>query len=185
MDSVEIFTHDELVKRASKWLVGSQNCKIAFQELVTNTVYGEIPDAIGFKSDGQTILVECKTSKSDFRQDRKKTFRLIHNRGMGKYRYIMCAPGVINPDEMRTSGYHDWGLLWTMPKIIKVIKRSDIHERFADAELSLVTSCLTRVAMLTPMHFPNGVFTNITYDHIQAMRELEDQRMDETKEINR
>ena len=67
-------THDQLVARAKHWLLNTYGCGFAFAELTACTNSGEIPDAIGFKY-GHSILVECKTSRSDFLSDKKKTFR--------------------------------------------------------------------------------------------------------------
>ena len=61
-----IFTHSELVDIAEKWLF--KRCGFAFKELTT--INQETPDAIGFRS-GESILVECKTSRSDFHADKK------------------------------------------------------------------------------------------------------------------
>jgi len=63
-------THDELVSIAVKWLY-SQGCGFAVGERVCVASTGEIPDAIGFRSNC-SILIECKTSRADFKADRKK-----------------------------------------------------------------------------------------------------------------
>jgi hypothetical protein len=68
---------------------------------------GEIPDAIGFKSNC-SIVVECKTSRSDFLADREKPFRLDPSEGLGDHRYFLCPEGVITPkDDLK-----GWGLLY-------------------------------------------------------------------------
>ncbi len=98
-------THGELVKAALKWLTGSCGCAFAVGEIVAWT--GEIPDAIGFKSN-RTIVVECKTSRSDFLADQKKPFRLKPETGMGDHRYFLCPVGVIRPED----DLNGWGLLY-------------------------------------------------------------------------
>ncbi|MCP3944994.1 MAG: hypothetical protein GY710_26450 [Desulfobacteraceae bacterium] len=63
-------THDELIKIAEKWLL--KRCGFAFRELTTFA--SETPDVIGFRQ-GESILIECKTSRADFHADKKKIFR--------------------------------------------------------------------------------------------------------------
>jgi len=145
--------HNELVKRAVKWLY-SQGCGYAVGERVAVTSTGEIPDAIGFRSNC-SILIECKTSKSDFKADRKKDFRFDNpHLGMGNFRFYLCEKDVISPLEVPNG----WGLLYTKgEKIIKVIapagnawgKHSKTHKMFwqesnTEAEKRIMYSCLRR-----------------------------------------
>lgn len=97
--------HAELVEAAKKWLIGTAGCAFAVGEVVAWT--GEIPDAIGFKSN-VSIVVECKASRSDFLADKKKTFRQKPERGMGDHRYFLCPPDVIKPEDELCG----WGLLY-------------------------------------------------------------------------
>lgn len=96
-------THSDLVNIAEKWLL--KRCGFAFRELTTFA--GETPDAIGFRS-GDTILVECKTSRADFLCDKKKHFRRRPATGVGSFRFFMCPKGLIKPDELPVK----WGLLY-------------------------------------------------------------------------
>jgi hypothetical protein len=98
-------THDDLVQLAHKWLM-TQRCGFAFKEIKAASMSGEIPDAIGFKS-GCSILIECKTSRSDFLADKKKSFRLDPSWGMGDWRFMMCEKGLISKDELPEG----WGLI--------------------------------------------------------------------------
>lgn len=103
-------THRELVKVAERWLLGTRKCGFAFTELVCLAT-SEIPDAIGFR-DGHSILVECKTSRSDFLSDKKKIFRRCAWMGMGAYRLMLCPEGMIQPADLPEK----WGLLWVNAK---------------------------------------------------------------------
>lgn len=97
-------THKQLVDVAYRWVLKNGSCGVAFKELVTTS--SEIPDVIAFGSGDHSILIECKTSRSDFFADRHKPFR-ITGHGMGKFRFY-CAPvGLIKPDELPEK----WGLL--------------------------------------------------------------------------
>ena len=98
-------THDVVVDRAAKWLK-SIGCGAVLSELRTHTRSGEQPDAIGWR-DGVSILVECKTSRSDFFRDAKKRFRIQPELGMGDWRFYMCPDGVLTPEDMPEG----WGLL--------------------------------------------------------------------------
>ncbi|KAA0888733.1 hypothetical protein [Oryzomonas rubra] len=103
-------THKELVKIAEKWLLGTRKCSFAFTELVTMGT-DEIPDALGFR-DGHSILIECKTSRSDFLADKKKIFRRNPRLGVGTFRLFLCPEGVIRREDLPAR----WGLIWVNEK---------------------------------------------------------------------
>lgn len=102
-------THNELVKIAERWLVGSRKCGAVLTELVTLGM--ETPDAIGFR-DGTSTLIECKTSRSDFLADAKKLFRRNPWMGMGTFRFYLCPAGVITFQDLPAN----WGLIWVNEK---------------------------------------------------------------------
>lgn len=146
-------THAELVTRAGAWL-RAKGCKIVFTELVTLT--GECPDAIGWRDSGGTsYLVECKTSRSDFHADKHKPHRRADVEGfapsMGRFRYYLCPPGVIRPEDLPAR----WGLLWCHPKKVDLVcgkdpVRYDIADTFVNpashsCELRMMFSALNRL----------------------------------------
>ena len=96
-------THAELVERAGKWLRNSMRCGVVFTEF--HTWSRLVPDAIGWHGDGWSILVECKTSMSDFYSDRKKAYWGTP-RFPGQERWYMAPAGVISPDLIPEG----WGL---------------------------------------------------------------------------
>lgn len=98
-------THDELAEIASNWL--KKRCGVVFKEMKSNTLHGEIPDVIGFKSHEST-LIECKVSRSDFLKDKKNIFRINPDIGMGDFRFYCCPNGVITKDDLPKN----WGLLY-------------------------------------------------------------------------
>lgn len=98
-------THEELINKGYTWLM-SHGCAFAFKELVTMSGFGEIPDVIGFNSDG-TFLLEAKTTRSDFIKDRQKMFRKNPEFGMGDWRFFICEAGLIKVDELPDM----WGLI--------------------------------------------------------------------------
>lgn len=101
-------THAELVEIAYRWLLGARGCSFALKELVCGI---ETADAIGFR-DGQSTLIECKTSRGDFLADGKKIFRKMPGLGMGSYRLFMCKDGLIMPSDLPDR----WGLIWVNDK---------------------------------------------------------------------
>ena len=80
-------------------------CAVVMAE-VSAWVLHEWPDAIGWTAKAESIMVECKTTVSDFYADRKKEGRR-RNGGMGQHRYYMTERGVLKP-KMIPDG---WGLI--------------------------------------------------------------------------
>jgi len=145
-------THNELVLRAEKWL-SQQNCKVIIRdECRIYTKTGEQPDAIGWR-DEVSILIECKTSRSDFLADKLKSFRSDPMKGMGDWRFYLCLPGVIFEKDLPD----DWGLLWALPKTIKKISGYPANTEWftkapfrgnKDCENSMLVSALRRLTLL-------------------------------------
>lgn len=143
--------HDELVQRAAKWLRGSCGCSTVLTELRAFTGSGECPDAVGWRSD-YSILVECKTSRSDFKADQRKHFKDDPGRGVGTYRFYLCPPGIITVDDLPSG----WGLLYAEARKISRVSgpagnswgygqnRDWIQPRNADAEIAMLVSALRR-----------------------------------------
>ncbi|MGX9522932.1 hypothetical protein ACWX0P_29855 [Vibrio mediterranei] len=113
--SSKVWSHQALCQIAAKWLkraysAGGAGCHIAFTEIRSGWD-GEIPDAIGFRAAGfydGSIVVEVKTSRSDFLADRKKPHRLGEVLGLGNWRYYLCPEGLILPHELPDR----WGLVY-------------------------------------------------------------------------
>ena len=97
--------HSLLVLRAEKWL-RDQNCKVVIRDPFRCS-NNEQPDAIGWRS-GVSILIEVKTSRSDFLADKNKKFRQNPDEGMGDWRIYFCPPEIIQPSDLPGG----WGLLW-------------------------------------------------------------------------
>lgn len=100
-------THKKLCDLGGRWLKNNspKKCPVVFIELVTTE--SEIPDIIGFNG-GSSILIEAKTSRSDFKKDLKKPFRKDPSKGIGNYRLYICKEGLIKPEEIPDK----WGLLY-------------------------------------------------------------------------
>ena len=99
-------THDALCLQAEKWL-SKQGFGVVFHDkFKANTNTGEQPDCLGFRS-GLSLLIECKTSRSDFLVDRKKKFRTDPSLGIGDWRFMLAPKGLIDFREVPIG----WGLL--------------------------------------------------------------------------
>lgn len=143
--------HHALVERAQRWLRGTCGCSAILAELKAFTTSGECPDAIGWRSE-YSILVECKTSRSDFLADHKKPFRRNPELGVGTYRFFMCPPGVVGPEDLPPG----WGLLYAEDQKIRVVagpvgnawahgeNKRYIHPRNQESEIAMLVSALRR-----------------------------------------
>jgi len=131
-------THAELVDRAARWLRGTMRCDPVLTE------YGcwatpEQPDAFGVNSDG-TVVVECKTSISDFYADGRKPYRRQPHYGMGRRRYYLTPRGLISPQRLTLRP--GWGLLEVVGRIIRVRRQSEIFAVHSNAEALLLRSAI-------------------------------------------
>ena len=125
--------HCDLVQRAARWLTNTMRCQPVFTEQNIWAIT-ESPDAIGWTSRG-SILVECKVSRVDFARDRHKDFRHDPDRGVGKQRYYMTPPGLLNESDLPER----WGLLECREKIVKVVVHpSSFDEYYRDGEIQLL-----------------------------------------------
>jgi hypothetical protein len=140
-------THSELCARAVRWLRGTKGCRIYFSEITTAA--GEIPDAIGWRL-GHSVLVECKTSLSDFYADQRKNGRRNgHPKGIGFWRYYLTPPALLTNATLPDG----WGLLEAEAKITRVIGEAEPNENvdWRD-ETRIFLSVLRRVQL----RIPNG-----------------------------
>ena len=135
-------THSELVARGLKW--AQRRTSFAFAEL--STFAGEFPDVWGMGGDG-SLLIECKASRSDFLADAKKWFRRSPELGMGNIRYYLCPPNMISPAELPES----WGLLYCLPKTIRVEVKAKPQEANLKTERLFLASIVRRCALRWPV----------------------------------
>ena len=136
-------THKQAVRRIGNWLKNSRSCGIVVTELAT--ACHETPDALGFHGMGESILVECKVSRSDFLADRTKSFRAMPESGMGDVRYFAAPPGIIKPDD----DLGDWGLLEIREHQIKELRPAKPQPAGKRSEVKLLMSVLRRLEIAT------------------------------------
>jgi len=99
-------THTECVEAAARYM--SKRADVVLPEFFSHNA--ELPDVIAFKTRYSTVI-ECKVSRGDFHADKKKSFRIRPEKGMGDYRYYCCPKGLIGKDELPDG----WGLLYIYP----------------------------------------------------------------------
>lgn len=101
-----VLTHTSLVASARRWVVNYGGCSLAFCEMVCAA---EVPDVIGFGQWGwRSVVIECKTSRSDFYADRKKPHRQAPALGMGQFRFYCCPAGLLTVADLPER----WGLIY-------------------------------------------------------------------------
>ena len=137
-------THADLVERAARWLRSTKKCGVVLTEFVTSSP--ETPDAIGWTYGGNwSILVECKTSLSDFYADSKKQGRsLLRAAGLGRERYYMAPAGVLSAEVVKRNR-PGWGLLDVKGRRVFVaLKAIPFSHESRIKETPLLYSCAWR-----------------------------------------
>ena len=102
-------THKELVGHAKFWLSRSKQCNPVFIEKGSGN-FSEMPDVIGFTSN-QSMVIECKISKSDLRADKKKPHR--QTGGLGNLRYYFIPLSLY--EECKDFDWNGWGVVTITP----------------------------------------------------------------------
>ena len=135
--------HSELVRLAAEWLQ-RRGCCVVITEMAAGN---EQADAIGWLSNGESIMVECKASLADFEQDAKKPFRRRPKLGIGRKR-LFCAPaGLISPKRLPKR----WGLLEAKGnKVGCKVHAKGFSSYSRRQELVLLLSALRRIGQSAP-----------------------------------
>lgn len=106
-----------MIKRAEKWLINTERCDIV---CIKKSILTYHPDLIGYKSNGVTVVVECRSSMDEFLKDRKNWLKKNDDkdRSMGALRYYFAPKNVLSPDDMP----ENWGLLAPFIENMRTIK---------------------------------------------------------------
>ena len=134
-------THAQLVEKAVRWL-RYYRCGVVLSEQACAN--GEMPDAIGWKGQHHSVLVECKVSRADFLVDRAKPFRMKPERGVGSERFYLTPAGLVKVEELPAG----WGLLEVRGKFVEMAHPSEKNLRTAAGfrcEMNLLLASLRRV----------------------------------------
>jgi hypothetical protein len=108
--------HRELCNAAVCWLEGTMRCNVALSGIASTR---EIPDAIGWSTRNPhygSIVVECKTTTSDFYADKLKK----HQVRMGDFRYFLVPKGLVSVEVLKAN-YPDHGLLYLTGHGVRVV----------------------------------------------------------------
>lgn len=97
--------HDALALRAASFIVKKFACRCVLVGQQSTKV-SEWPDVIGWNSRGESVVVEAKASRSDFRADASKWSRRGEN-GVGVRRVYIAPAGMIAVGDLPPG----WGLI--------------------------------------------------------------------------
>lgn len=149
-------THSKLCDIGAKWLKtkSPEKCPVVVVEI--RSYCPEQPDILGFNG-SISIMIEVKMSRSDFKRDAKKFWRMHPDNAVGDYRMYLCPEGIIQLHELPEK----WGLLWIDDKGKIEIKRpiasrfisndSNRFEKNMEYERSIMYSALRRIYAKTPV----------------------------------
>lgn len=133
-------SHAHLVRLALKAL-DEACCALRFPELRPGRS-GERPDAVGWMASGLCIVIECKTTRKDFRDEwaRRKDFR--RSGGVGARRFYLSWAGILDKDEVASTG---WGLVEVYPggRFAVALKSSEFTSD-KDAEVGLLIRAFSK-----------------------------------------
>lgn len=120
-----------------RWL--NSRCSVVFYEFATASE--ETPDVIGWSPEAGSVVIECKVSRADFLRDAAKPVRKKPGLGMGRQRYYLSPPDVIQVKDLPPK----WGLLWADKGHISVQRKPRGHpERNLLEEVRFLSSMLRR-----------------------------------------
>ena len=134
-------THGELVRQAERWLY-RHGCVLVVTEFSCNYSY-EVPDALGWRSVGNSILMECKVSREDFKRDQLKQARMYEACSIGQERYYFTPEGLLSPGELPDG----WGLLeWDGKRVHlkKQTRRRELSDYAGQTEIAILVSLFRR-----------------------------------------
>lgn len=147
--------HSELIVLCSRWALKHKYAVAAITECQVKCT-SEVPDILAFKANGQSVLLEIKVDRADFKADAKKPFRKNQDKGLGLYRYYVVPEGLIKPEELPEG----WGLLWFRESDGKCFQKA-LSKRFLKrdhlAESAILVSALRRVGNLIAAPVAVGV----------------------------
>lgn len=136
-------THAQLVAKAVEWLRTRYRCGVILSEQYCST--GEVPDAIGWKKQCHSVVIECKVSRADFLADAAKSFRVKPEEGLGCERFYLAPAGVIKIEELPAG----WGLLEYGRRDVTLVRKPQRRSQRTEAglmkEMNLLLASLQRV----------------------------------------
>ena len=93
-------SHRQLCDLGARWIFNeSHPASYEWRILIEPGLREELPDVFAFTK-YNSVLIECKATRSDFLADKKKPFRQDPQKGIGMRRYYLVNDGVATQDEM-------------------------------------------------------------------------------------
>lgn len=143
--------HDKLVCLGSEYIMKNSvadwlpTCSIVTTELVSFA--SEYPDVLGFTNGNNSVLLEAKISREDFKRDFKKDFRINPEKGMGEYRLYIAPKGLIKIEELPNG----WGLIEVNDKNkCRIVRKAEQQEANKKREMIVLTSLIRRIGQNPP-----------------------------------
>lgn len=99
----------------------------------------EIPDVLGLRPYGP-VMIEVKTSRSDFLKDFTKPQRMDGSKPLGTYNFYLAPEGIIKAEEVP----ENWGLLEWDGKRVKEVSDPQKVENDTEALIYVYHSVLRR-----------------------------------------
>jgi hypothetical protein len=156
--------HDALVRVASEWLF-SQGCTLVVTDIGGGRM-PERPDAIGWRGN-ESVLIECKASRSDFGDEGSKSRHRDPCRSIGMRRYFMVPAGSVTLEDMDhpyRGWTHGWGLLIVSDGVVSCARTSIAHHGTREHEIPVMLSAMRRVLAAGPVDgIQCRVFTHSKY----------------------
>ena len=141
--------HKKLIEIGRVYLLNHQisgMCKSSIVATEITIPCGECADVIGW-ANGNSVLLEAKTSRQDFKKDFKKWFRMNPEQGLGDLRVYIAPKGLIKLDELP----ENWGLIEVnekgRPKMVKKPVKQSGNKK---AEILVLSSLLKRIGKNAP-----------------------------------
>lgn len=144
-------THKEGVKRIAAWLSNTKRMAVVMAERVV-TACTETPDAIGWGSRGESILVEVKVSRADFHADKAKVFRRDEDNGVGQLRYFAAPAGILKPEDMPEG----WGLLAIHQYQVRELVAPAVKNANRVNEVAMLVSAIRRLELAATVFVRHG-----------------------------
>lgn len=135
-------THDALTRYARRWLLGTRRppCITVIRH---RGVRGEIADVIGWTMQGESVVIECKVSREDFKRDARKKAR--QGPGLGTYRYVLVPAGLA----IGLPFLPGWGMLelrGRQGRVFQVLSSTCFSLHKVEAETRILVAALWRQA---------------------------------------
>lgn len=136
-------THDQLLKKAARWLKRHDqnmlvpNCGLVLTDL--STAHCSRPDVLGFNSH-TSVLLEVKVSRRDFLADKKKKVRIVERLEVGELRYYISPPEIIKVEDLPPG----WGLIHFSDRKFTIEKLSEKFPANLKGERKILLSHIRR-----------------------------------------